>query len=561
MKVKNYLLSSLVGLTAMAASAQTVTTSYNYTGGIQTFTVPCGVDTLFVQAWGAQGGNGDLGGGPSNGGGGGLGGYAEGWLLVTPGETINIFVGGQGATPTGGFNGGGNGGTQNAGGGGGSSDVRQGGTADANRVITAGGGGGGGRGGCHEGTGIGGDGGDGGAGGGGIGVNGQDSPQSSGVAGGGFGGNFGSVQGGSGGAGFGCSGFLGSPGSSASTSAGANGGAGQTCCCNTTNSIPGGGGGGGGQIGGGGGGGGSAGTTGCSGNSKGGGGGGGGGSSYTGGVLNGVVNNGIWMGNGMVSISYEDPTPDTAMITASTMNLCASAQDTITLMTPSDPEADFYTWTVDAGLVFISGQNTNTIMVTSMNAGTFTIMANATDSACGLTGGTDTITVSVWAIPTVTYSEPMDTVCAQDGPFALSGNAPTGGTFSGAAVSGGNFDPSMATSGSNNGVTYTYVDTNGCWNMATDSIWVDMCMGLTTQQLNAVKISPNPATNLLNVSWNNKVQVEVIRIMDVTGRVVLTETVNNISVMQINISALPAGTYTLSAEGPAGKSTSSFVKE
>ena len=159
--------------------------TFNFTGGIQTFTVPCGVDTVFLQTWGAQGGSGAVGGSSTSGGAGGLGGYAEGFLPVTPGQVLNVFVGGQGATPTGGFNGGANGGTQNAGGGGGASDVRVNGTAESDRVITGGGGGGGGRAGCETaGAGVGGAGG---AGGGLAGANGGDSPTSGGVAGGGKG--------------------------------------------------------------------------------------------------------------------------------------------------------------------------------------------------------------------------------------------------------------------------------------------------------------------------------------------------------------------------------------
>lgn len=298
--------------------------TYNFTGGIQTFTVPQGVTELFVQVWGAQGGsgaNGNSNSGPVSGGAGGLGGYSEGTLAVTPGDVLNIFVGGQGATPTGGFNGGANGGSQNAGGGGGATDIRVGGTSEANRVIVAGGGGGGARGGCEGSQGPAGTGGNGGSGGGGVGVDGGNSPTSGGAAGGGRGGNFGATQGASGPAGVGCSGFLGSSGAAASTGTGGTGGAGQSCCCFSFGSIPGGGGGGGGFLGGGGGGGGSAGTAGCSGNDKGGGGGGGGGSSHIGGVSNAIILNGIWLGNGMVTISWD----------------CKSARIPTTVNIPSGP--------------------------------------------------------------------------------------------------------------------------------------------------------------------------------------------------------------------------------
>jgi hypothetical protein len=632
MMVKRYLIGAVAGLAALTASAQTQSTNYNFTGGIQTFTVPCGVDSVFIQTWGAQGGSGDQGGGPSNGGTGGLGGYAEGWLMVNPGDVLNIFVGGQGATPTGGFNGGGNGGTQNAGGGGGASDVRTNGTAEANRVITAGGGGGGGRGGCDEGAGIGGDGGNGGPGSGGVGVNGFDSPQtsSSGPAGGGFGGNFGSVQGGSGGAGIGCAGFLGSPGYSTSTGSGASGGSGQSCCCTTSNSIPGGGGGGGGQIGGGGGGGGSAGTTGCSGNSKGGGGGGGGGSSYTGGVAHGVINTGIHPGDGVVTISYAPATPAAANITGSAMSMCANAQDTLTFSTPLDPQATFYTWTVDAGLNFISGQNTNSITVTSMSAGSFTVAVYA-NSPCAQ-GPADTLTVTVNAPPSialnstpaavctggtvvlsaadttnsyvwnpgnmtgssvsvmpststtytavataangcvdstsilVTVNQPpvvtlssFSTVCLADGPSALTNGNPAGGVYSGPGVSAGNFDPGTAGIGTHT-ITYTYTDANGCTASDSASLNVDACMGIANIAVNTIAVTPNPATDVVTIGWNANSTVTAVKVMDAAGRVVMTQTTINGNTLRLDVSALPAGTYTVSTEGSV-TTVQTFVKQ
>lgn len=152
----------LLGLAiAGNASAQNVTCAtantvdnFAFTGGMQTFTMPspppgATVSNLHIEAHGAQGGSGAVGGNSSAGGAGALGGLAEGDLATpAPGTQLFIFVGGQGATPTGGFNGGGNGGSQNAGGGGGASDVRLGGTTLADRILIGGGGGGGGRGGC-----------------------------------------------------------------------------------------------------------------------------------------------------------------------------------------------------------------------------------------------------------------------------------------------------------------------------------------------------------------------------------------------------------------------------
>ena len=118
--------------------------TFNFTGAQQSFVVPNGVYSVHIQAWGAQGAT-----DPTDEG--GFGGFVEGDLVVTPGQTLEIFVGGRGLnvaneTGGGGFNGGGNARSTSAsirGGGGGASDVRVNGASFNDRVIVAAGGGGG----------------------------------------------------------------------------------------------------------------------------------------------------------------------------------------------------------------------------------------------------------------------------------------------------------------------------------------------------------------------------------------------------------------------------------
>lgn len=598
-----------------SVSAQTVTSSYNFTGGIQTLTVPCGVDSVFIQAWGAQGGSGATGGASIAGGTGGLGGYAEGALTVIPGDVLNILVGGQGATPTGGFNGGANGGTQNAGGGGGATDIRVGGTAESNRVLTAGGGGGGGRGGCDEGASTAaGSGGNGGSGGGGVGVNGANSPTSGGVAGGGFGGNAGSIQGAGGLKGIGCADFSGTDGGTTTTSTGAVGGAGQSCCCFSSGSIPGGGGGGGGQVGGGGGGGGSAGTTGCSGNSKGAGGGGGGGSSYIGGVTFGNINNGIWLGNGMVTISYEDPTPSQAVINNPTTTICSG--ETVTYTCDILSEATSYNWTVSSGATILSGQNTNTITVSVTS--NFTVEVFGINGTCSLNGPASVQTaVVVNALPTVTANATETAVCAGETTTLTGGGADTY-TWSNSVIDGVAFTPAgtftytvtgtdanscenqatvtvtvnnlptvdltatmtgtfcggqdvtltgtpaggtyAQTAGPVNGlttnvfnapeqgdysITYTYTDANGCTNSSVEDFVIDCMVGLDLiSKDGSMNVYPNPNNGNFTIKsdLNEKGTLEMF---NMSGQLVYTQEIDNLSEKMIEVKNLTPGVYTL----------------
>ena len=115
--------------------SQTVT--FNYTGAVQNWTVPPCVTSIQVSARGADGG------GTS----GGNGALVTGTLAVTPGQILQIRVGGSGACPTSGYNGGGIGRNANtvangSCGGGGATDLRVAPYALANRVIVAAGGGG-----------------------------------------------------------------------------------------------------------------------------------------------------------------------------------------------------------------------------------------------------------------------------------------------------------------------------------------------------------------------------------------------------------------------------------
>ena len=125
---------------------------FDYTGDLQTWTVPAGVVAATFELDGAEGGE-VRGTAPA-----GRGGFAQATLPLTAGSTINIFVGGMGSAVAtcgsnnfdmrpggaGGFNGGASGTTAQCpgGGGGGGTDVRIGGVDVSNRVLVAGGGGG-----------------------------------------------------------------------------------------------------------------------------------------------------------------------------------------------------------------------------------------------------------------------------------------------------------------------------------------------------------------------------------------------------------------------------------
>lgn len=122
--------------------------TYNYTGAAQTYTVPVGVTSINVWIWGAGGAGADRTGG-GNAGAGGSGAFVKGTLAVTPGQVLQVVVGGRGTysttngTHAGGYGGGGTA-YQNAGSGGGYSGLFLTSVTFANARAIAGGGAGGG---------------------------------------------------------------------------------------------------------------------------------------------------------------------------------------------------------------------------------------------------------------------------------------------------------------------------------------------------------------------------------------------------------------------------------
>lgn len=107
-------------LAGLSGNAQT---TFNYTGALQTYTVPVGVTLIHVDAQGAQGGSITIACAAT----GGLGARMQGDVTVTPGEVLTVLVGGQGLTQG-----------EDGGGGGGSFVVR---TGNVPLVVAGGGGG------------------------------------------------------------------------------------------------------------------------------------------------------------------------------------------------------------------------------------------------------------------------------------------------------------------------------------------------------------------------------------------------------------------------------------
>lgn len=529
------------------------TQTFIYTGSFQSFTVPVGVTSITVDAYGAQGGSNS----PStnvN-----FGGHVHADLPVTPGAYIDIFVGGQATDLIGGYNGGGNG--ESAGkGGGGASDIRIGGNGLANRVIVAGGAGGGGFWSSQE------------------------------------------VHGGLGGGLTGGPGYRtdpttpgGDPGTPTSSGNGTcvsfnnpvctggfgYGGAPAGCGCEGY-------GGGGGWYGGAG-----------SGNCRG----GGGGSSYTDPSATNVLHNqGVRTGNGEIVITWVGsfvpvvqiagaPSGSAFPVGTTTNTFVAESggfSDTCSIeITVIDDQAPSIICNGDiqlcqgdsivTGLPATSdncaaqsvsytctgattGSGVNSVDGLVFNIGTTTVWYIVTDGV----GNQDSCSFDVLVTPLpATLIDDFDpnSVCSDDPAIPLPVATPPPGTYSGLGVSGLNFDPALSGIGTFT-ITYTSTDSLGCSNSASTTIQVDDCSGVDEiNALSNLSIFPNPSNGLFTLSFGQELGKLDYSILTIDGRMVQNGTTATENEFTIDLRNEPKGTYLLKLNAGSATQTLTLIKE
>lgn len=458
--IKNYfliLISFIFTLHSVKINSQTLTATFNYTGSVQTWTVPACVYCLVVDVRGAQGG-GILANPYAGSGQGGRGARVQhNCIAVTPGQVLEIRVGECPTGFTGGYNGGGNGHNSSpvqmqSKGGGGATDIRIAPYAIGNRIVVAAGGGG--RSGGSQQTNFQASGGNGGCA---TGVTGAGSPFT-GTGGGGAS----QTAGGTGGPPWGG----GQWGTAGSIGQGGNGGFFPTAA---------GGGGGGGLYGGGGGGGDNC----CTGAN--GGGAGGGGSSLT--PAAGTCTLGFQSGHGQVVITY---TGGGNMITVSnTGPYCAGN----TIQLNASVGATSYAWTGPNG--FTSNlQNPTIPNSTALDAGTYTL--NFTTPNCN---GSTTTTVVVNTPINPTFN-PITPICHNGAVPGLPAGSTNNPTIT------GTWTPSVISSAVPGTQQYLFTPASTfCANTATINVTILPNEIPTFTQINPFCINdvptalPNPSTN------------------------------------------------------------------
>jgi hypothetical protein len=487
------------------------TQTFNYTGSVQTFTVPACVTSLTVDVSGAKGGAS-----------GGNGGRVQGAMSVTPGEVLNIYVGGMGgahvSNSAGGYNGGGTGGTcsvQYAGaGGGGASDIRRTPYTLNDRIVVGGGGGG-----SHPINSTNNGGAGGGLTGGNVIGNGNTCMSQWATGGSQTTGGSSSTWSGT------CCSFTVVPGGSFGI--GGNG-AGPGVACNGGDS---GAGGGGGWYGGGGGGTYTA---------------GGGGSSYTASSVSAVVHSqGFQTGNGQVLITTSSGIPSPGPITGSA-TLCFNG--TANYSIASMVGATSYNWTVPPGSTINSGQGTTSINITAgSTSGNISVTATF---SCG-TSGPSTLMLTIGLVPVIVASSNPASVCS-GGTSTLTASGGSTYTWMPGNLTGASVvvAPLITT-------TYTVTGTNaqGCSNTAMTTVTV-IPSPVVTANSTAASVCAGGSVTLTGsgastYTWDNNVINAVSFVPTATTTYMVTGTdsngCTNTATITVTVNPLPIVTANSSA--------------
>ena len=127
-----------------------------------------------------------------------------------------------------------------------------------------------------------------------------------------------------------------------------------------------------------------------------------------------------------------------------------------------------------------SGNNVSSGSYSPRTAGTDTITYSFTDgNSCSATAKSFVV---VNSLPTVTFST-LTAVCEGAPAFALSGGAPTGGSYSGNNVSSGSYNPVSA---GKDTLKYVYTNSNSCTDSAFSVIQVDTTPKVTLGSFGAI---------------------------------------------------------------------------
>lgn len=232
-------------------------------------------------------------------------------------------------------------------------------------------------------------------------------------------------------------------------------------------------------------------------------------------------------------------------LTNSTALICVNGSSIVLIGSPS---GGAYSGSNVTGSSFLPG----TI------SGSFIALYTYTNPLTGCSN-TQSLGLTVNALPSVSLSTSSKSLCAKSGSVVLTGS-PVGGSYSGTNVNGFAFTP--GTIAGTFTPLYTFTNTTtGCSNSQSITIFVFACVGIqdNNELKEIVTIFPNPSNGTFSVKWNSSSAFN-IELIDLAGRSVF-KSINQTSGAILDISALEDGIYYCKVISNKGQKTLKLVKQ
>jgi hypothetical protein len=241
------------------------------------------------------------------------------------------------------------------------------------------------------------------------------------------------------------------------------------------------------------------------------------------------------------SVTVTQPTQLSSTVSSSTNpSTCTSTDGSIDMTTNGGTPGYSYLWNNSATTEDIAGLGGGIYTVTVTDANSCTASISVTLSAPNAPSASLVLTDTL--------------LCEQPGTITLNGGFPAGGTWSGPGVSGSQFDPMAAGAGIHTIVYTIYDSLSGCSGFATDTIEVQICIGVEEYQLNQVSVYPNPNNGMFTVITSTYADM---MIYDAQGKLVAAQKVQANVQNQINIES--SGMYLITIVAADGSRTTQRV--
>lgn len=231
-----------------------------------------------------------------------------------------------------------------------------------------------------------------------------------------------------------------------------------------------------------------------------------------------------------------------------------------------------YNWTTPSGTIIQSGQGTSNISAHFSNLTTGNVCVTATNS-CGSSiarcvpvkgapnaPGAITPTPSSWCAGD--QIEFAVNTSSMSGAFTLNWAYPPASVAT-YVIGGGNSNSLILDwIGGSGAVNVTA--SNACGGATKPSTWSSSCREGAIAEVNALSVSPNPTTGILNISYTATKGHTRLMVLDLAGRVVMNEQIASIegsNNTQLDMSRLAKGAYMLSVQSTQGNKQVRVVVE